>query len=121
MYKKQEIENKILTRLEIGNQLVDNILHGSVEADVLKRMRLMYDNLACRTGVLLLQMLHQTALAERVQAFGDRRSVNQVSATYLAGYVTVESFQFYPPLHGIDDHHLTERRYLCDDCIRHGY
>lgn len=59
------------TFLKIGNQFVNDILHGSVKADVLKWMRLMYDNLACWTGVLLLQVFHQAALAERMQAFGD--------------------------------------------------
>lgn len=97
------------TFLEVGNQFVDDILHGSVKADVLKRMRLMYDNLACRAGVLLLQMFHQAALAEGVQALGDGGGVYQIPATYLASYVTVQSFQFYPSLHGTGNHHLTDR------------
>lgn len=75
--------------MKIRNQFVDNILHGSVKADVLKRMRLVYDNLTRRTRVLLLQMFHQAALAERVETLGDSSGVYQVSAAYLAGYVAV--------------------------------
>lgn len=54
-------------------------------------------------------MFHQAALAERVQAFGDGGSVYQISATYLTSYVTVQSLQFYPSLHGTGNHHLTDR------------
>lgn len=71
----------------------------------------MYDDLACRTGVLLFEMFHQTALAERVQALGDGGSVYQIPTTYLASYVTVESLQLYPPLHGTGNHHLIDRCY----------
>lgn len=51
-------------------------------------------------------MFYQATLAECVQALGDGGSVYQISATYLASYVTVESLQFYPSLHGTGNHHL---------------
>lgn len=52
------------TFLQIGHQLVDDVLHGPIEADVLQRMRLVDDAFACRTGAVLLQMLDKAAFAD---------------------------------------------------------
>ena len=49
---------------DVWHQLVDNVLHGSVEADVLQRMGLVDDAVALWTCVPLLQVLYQTALAD---------------------------------------------------------
>lgn len=49
----------------------------------------MYDYLACRTCILVLQMFHQAPFAKRVQALGDRSRVYQVSPAYYARYQTI--------------------------------
>ena len=60
-----KVENrKALTFLEVGHQLVDDVLHGAVEADVLQRVRLVDHDVARRACVVLLQMLDQAALAD---------------------------------------------------------
>lgn len=52
---------ELLTFHQIRHQLINNILHCAVKADVLQRMGLMDDILAGWTGVILLQVFHQAA------------------------------------------------------------
>lgn len=66
----------------------------------------MNDNLTGWTSVLLLQMFDQTTFAKRVQALGHSSRVDQIPPTYFARYVTVQSFQFYFPLHLSGQQHL---------------
>jgi hypothetical protein len=52
----------LLTFLQIWYQLVDNVLHGSIKADILQGVGLMDDISTSWTSIIFLQMLHQTAL-----------------------------------------------------------
>jgi len=52
------------TFLQLRHQFVHNVLHGAIEADVLQGMGLVDDVVAGGAGLLLLQVLHQAALAD---------------------------------------------------------
>jgi len=49
---------------QLRHQFVHNVLHGAIEADVLQGMGLVDDVVAGGAGLLLLQVLHQAALAD---------------------------------------------------------
>lgn len=85
--------------LQVRNELVHDVLHGAVVVDVLQRMRLVYYDVARGASVGLFQVLHQAALAERVEALGDRSGVYQVTAAYFTRDMAVQRWQFYFPLH----------------------
>ena len=85
--------------LQVRHELVHDVLHGAVVVDVLQRVRLVYDDVARGARVALFQVLHEAALAEGVEALGDRGGVYQVTAAYFARDVAVQRSQFYFPLH----------------------
>lgn len=85
---------------QVRHQLVDNILHCAVEADVLQRMGLMDDILAGWTSVIFLQVFHQATFAKRMKTFSDSCCINEVAFANFACYVFVQRFQFDPSLHG---------------------
>lgn len=62
--------------LQIWHQLVYNVLHSSVVADVLQRVALMNHDFTGRACVVILQMFDQAALTKCMQTFGDRGGVD---------------------------------------------
>lgn len=65
-----------LVVLQVWHQLVNYILHSPIVADILQRVTLVDHNFTGRAGVIVFQVLDQTALAERVQALGHCGGVN---------------------------------------------
>lgn len=79
-----------LVLLQVGHQLVDNVLHRPVETDVLEWIGLVYDYIARRARIVLFEVLNDARLTEGVQTFRHRRRVDQVALADLTSNVTVE-------------------------------
>ena len=78
-------ENEENVPLLAFSYLVDNVLHGSVKCDVVKRVGLMDHDVALGAVDVVLQVLHDAALAEGVETLGDGGGVHQVAGADLAG------------------------------------
>ena len=89
--------------------LIDDVLHGPVECDVVQGVRLVDHHLALRAVNVVLQVFDYAALAERVQTLGDGRCVHQVAGADLAGDHLVDAADVDLPLTRGDG---------CDGCCR---
>ena len=83
-------ENEENVPLLAFSYLVDNVLHGSVKCNVVKRMNLMNHDVALGTVNVVLEVFDNAALAEGVEALGDGGSIHQVSRTYFTGYHLID-------------------------------
>jgi len=76
--------------LEIRDELIHNVLHGAVVADIIQGMTLMNDYVTSGTGVVLLEMLHKAAFAESVQTFGDGGGIDEVALANFAANMRIQ-------------------------------
>lgn len=88
--------------VKFRHHLEDDVLHFAVESDAVQRVGPVDDHIAFGASVAFLrvQSLHDAALAESVEAFGDRRSVDQVAFADVARYVRVQRLNRDSGVHG---------------------
>ena len=91
-------ENEENVPLLAFSYLVDNVLHGSVKCNVVKRMTLMNHDVTLGTVNVVLEMFDDAALAEGVETLSDCGGINEVSRADLAGDHLVDGADVDLPL-----------------------